>query len=165
MKFIDVPKPGGPEALLLADAPMPAPKAGEVLIKVAAAGLNRADVLQRRGDYPSPPGAPPWPGLEVGGTVEALGEGVSEFHKGDAVCALLQGGGYAQWVAAPVGQVLALPLQLSNAAPPTGGVHNVSNVFIDTAGFAFAISKEFVTLPLADSEGGLGMHGCLLGDG
>ncbi|MFO1467150.1 MAG: NAD(P)H-quinone oxidoreductase [Steroidobacteraceae bacterium] len=109
MRYIDVPQPGGPEALVLREAPTPAPGAGEVLIKVAAAGVNRADVLQRRGQYPSPAGAPPFPGLEVSGTVEALGEGASGFRPGDAVCALLQGGGYAEYACAPEGQVLPLP--------------------------------------------------------
>ena len=98
MKIVDVPQPGGPEALVLAERPVPEPGRGEVLIKVAAAGLNRADTLQRRGFYPSPAGAPSYPGLEVSGTIDALGDGVSEFKVGDAVCALLAGGGYAEFV-------------------------------------------------------------------
>ncbi len=109
MKIIDVPVPGGPETLVLSERPIPQPKAEEVLIRVAAAGLNRADILQRRGNYPPPPGAPSYPGLEVSGTIEAAGEAVTEFKRGDRVCALLQGGGYAQFAVAPVGQVLPLP--------------------------------------------------------
>ncbi len=80
MKVVDVPQPGGPEALVLAERPVPEPGRGEVLIKVAAAGLNRADILQRRGFYPSPPGAPSYPGLEVSGTIAALGDGVTRVQ-------------------------------------------------------------------------------------
>src|SRR4030095_10777559 len=95
MKVIEVPQPGGPEALVLGERPVPQPAPGEVLIEIAAAGLNRADILQRRGYYPSPPVAPSNPGLEVAGGVAAVGAGVTEFQVGDVVCALLQGGGYA----------------------------------------------------------------------
>src|ERR1700679_4073018 len=95
MRVVDVDKPGGPEALGLTQRPLPRPGPGEVLIKVAAAGLNRADILQRRGYYPSPGGVPGWPGLEVAGTVVAVAADVEEFKPGDAVCALLAGGGYA----------------------------------------------------------------------
>jgi putative PIG3 family NAD(P)H quinone oxidoreductase len=109
MKIIDVCKPGGPEALVLAERPVPQAREGEVLIRVAAAGINRADLLQRSGNYPPPAGAPTYPGLEVSGTVQELGAGVSEFKRGDRVCALLQGGGYAEYCVAPAGQVLPLP--------------------------------------------------------
>src|SRR5262249_24612453 len=109
MKVMDVPQPGGPEALVLVERPVPQPRAGEVLIKVAAAGLNRADVLQRRGFYPTPPGAPSHPGLEVAGTIAAVGADVAEFKVGDAVCALLQGGGYAEYCSVAAGQVLPIP--------------------------------------------------------
>ncbi|MBB6091369.1 NADPH2:quinone reductase [Povalibacter uvarum] len=109
MRVIDVPKPGGPDALTLAERPVPAFGDDDVLIRVAAAGLNRADVLQRRGAYPSPPGAPPNPGLEAAGTVAAAGRNVREFKVGDRVCALLQGGGYSEYVAVNVGQVLPIP--------------------------------------------------------
>lgn len=109
MQIIDVARPGGPEQLVLAERPIPTPGANEVLIEIAAAGINRADVLQRRGGYPTPPGAPSHPGLEAAGTVVALGSGVTEFNVGDAVCALLQGGGYAQYCSAPVGQALPIP--------------------------------------------------------
>jgi len=132
MRVVDVPSPGGPEALILAPRPTPQPAPGEVLIKVAAAGLNRADILQRRGYYPSPPGVPAWPGLEVAGTVVAVAADVGEFKPGDAVCALLAGGGYAEYCAAPCGQVLPVPpgLDLLEAASLPEAYFTVwSNVF------------------------------------
>ena len=113
MKVIEVPHPGGPEVMRLADWPEPRLGDDDVLIKVAAAGLNRADLLQRRGFYPSPPGAPANPGLEVAGTVVAVGTDVREIKVGEPVCALLGGGGYSQYVVAPVGQVLPVPGALS----------------------------------------------------
>src|SRR4051812_45957052 len=101
MQIIDAPTHGGPEALVLLERPIPRPGESEVLIKVAAAGLNHADLLQRRGKYPPPPGAPPNPGLEVSGTIVAVGEKVKEFTVAEPVCALLAGGGYAQYCVAP----------------------------------------------------------------
>jgi NADPH2:quinone reductase len=133
MKVVEVPQPGGPEALVLTERPVPEPGSGEVLIKVAAAGLNRADILQRRGFYPSPPGAPPYPGLEVSGTIAALGAGVTEFKVGDAVCALLQGGGYAEYCGVDAGQVLPIPgmLDMIQAASLPEAMFTVwSNVFL-----------------------------------
>jgi NADPH2:quinone reductase len=109
MKIADVPKPGGPDALVVAERPVPTPGPAEVLIEVAAAGLNRADILQRRGFYPAPAGAPTYPGLEVSGVVAAVGNAVREFKTGDAVCALLQGGGYAEYCVVDEGQVLPVP--------------------------------------------------------
>lgn len=113
MRIIEALTPGGPEALKIGEAPCPAPGAGEVLIRVAAIGINRADTQQRRGVYPSPPGAPAWPGLEVSGTVVAVGAGVSEFRLEAPVCALLAGGGYAEYCVAPVAQTLPIPGQLT----------------------------------------------------
>lgn len=113
MKVIDVPQPGGPDALVVAQRPTPTPQSSEVLIKVAAAGINRADVLQRKGSYPPPPGAPTYPGLEVAGVVAAVGSAVGDFKVGDKVCALLQGGGYAEYCTADEGQVLPIPGSLS----------------------------------------------------
>ena len=113
MRVIEVSQPGGPEVLQLAEWPVPAPGADEVLFQVAAAGLNRADILQRKGQYPSPPGAPANPGLEAAGTVVAVGSNVTEFKPGDAVCALLQGGGYSEYAAVDVAQVLPIPGKLS----------------------------------------------------
>jgi putative NAD(P)H quinone oxidoreductase, PIG3 family len=132
MKVIDVPQPGGPEALVLAERPVPQPGPAEVLIEVAAAGLNRADILQRRGFYPSPPGAPSSPGLEVAGTIVGVGADVTEFKVGDAVCALLQGGGYAEYCSVDAGQVLPIPgsLDMIEAASLPEAMFTVwSNVF------------------------------------
>lgn len=108
MDAIDPENPGDPEVLTLVPRPVPVPGDGEVLIEVAAAGVNRPDVLQRRGLYPPPPGAPSIPGLEVAGTVVAAGNG-SRFAIGDKVCALLAGGGYAAYALAPAGQCLPIP--------------------------------------------------------
>jgi putative PIG3 family NAD(P)H quinone oxidoreductase len=109
MIAIEISQPGEPDVLVPVDRPRPSAGAGEVLIRVAAAGVNRPDVFQRRGRYPPPPGASDIPGLEVAGTVEALGADVSSFHVGDAVCALVAGGGYAEYCAAPAPQCLPVP--------------------------------------------------------
>ena len=103
---------GGPEVLRLADVPVPQPGPGEVLIRAEAAGLNRADCVQREGNYPAPPGASALLGLEAAGTVAALGPGVTTFKVGDPVCALLAGGGYATYCAVPALQVLPIPTGL-----------------------------------------------------
>jgi NADPH:quinone reductase len=109
MHHIAMEAPGGPEVLVLATGPVPRPAAGEVLIRVAAAGINRPDILQRTGNYPPPPGASPVLGLEVSGTVAALGAEVTGWHEGDAVCALVAGGGYAEYCVAPAPQCLPVP--------------------------------------------------------
>jgi NADPH2:quinone reductase len=109
MRAIEIAEAGGPEVLRPTARPVPAPAAGEVLIRVAAAGVNRPDVAQRKGVYPPPPGASDLPGLEVSGTVAALGEGAEGFAVGDAVCALVSGGGYAEYVTAPASQTLPVP--------------------------------------------------------
>lgn len=109
MRIIDITQPGGPEVLRLAEAPMLTPGPGEVLIRVSAAGLNRADILQRKGHYPPPPGASPILGMEVSGRVTDVGFGVLEWKPGDPVCALLAGGGYAEYCVAPAGQCLPIP--------------------------------------------------------
>jgi len=109
MIAIDPERPGGPELLVPVERPIPRPGPGEVLIRVRAAGVNRPDVLQRLGLYPMPPGAPTIPGLEAAGEIVALGEGASRFRLGDEVCALLAGGGYAQYVPVPEGQCLEVP--------------------------------------------------------
>jgi putative PIG3 family NAD(P)H quinone oxidoreductase len=106
---IEIREPGGPEMLVPGTRPVPEPKAGEVLIRIAAAGVNRADCLQRLGRYPMPPGAPDIPGLECSGTIVKLGPGVSEWHEGDRVCALLIGDGYGEYAAAPAVQCLPVP--------------------------------------------------------
>jgi putative PIG3 family NAD(P)H quinone oxidoreductase len=109
MRAVEISKPGPPEVLTAVERPDPMPAAGEVRIRVAAAGVNRPDVLQRRGAYPPPPGASDLPGLEVAGEIDMLGSGVSEWHVGDRVCALLAGGGYATVCTAPAVQCLPIP--------------------------------------------------------
>ena len=113
MNAIDPAGPGGPEVLTLVRRPVPKPGAGELLIEVAAAGVNRPDVLQRRGVYPPPPGAPTIPGLEVAGIVAAVGAEVPEALVGQPVCALVAGGGYAEYCVAPVGQCLPVSAALT----------------------------------------------------
>lgn len=106
------------ERLVMTEVEMPVPKAGEILIEVKAIGINRADLLQRKGTYPSPKGWPEWPGLEVAGKVAAMGADVEKsgkFNLGDDVCALLGGGGYAEYVCAPAGMVMPMPKNLSYA--------------------------------------------------
>jgi putative PIG3 family NAD(P)H quinone oxidoreductase len=109
MTFIRIDRPGPPEVLVPDRMPVPHPGAGEVLIEVAAAGINRPDVLQREGGYPPPPGASDVPGLEVAGEVVALGEGVARWRLGDRVMALVSSGGYAEYCTAPAPQVLPVP--------------------------------------------------------
>ena len=133
MKAITIPEPGDASALVLADVPDPQPAPGEVRVRVAAAGVNRADVMQRMGFYPPPAGAPGYPGLEVSGTVDALGDGVDGWSVGDEVCALLSGGGYAELVCVPAGQLLPVPagVSLEDAAALPEVVSTVwSNVFM-----------------------------------
>lgn len=114
MKAITIAQPGGPEVLRLAERPQPQPSASEVLIKVAAAGVNRPDVAQRKGSYPPPPGAPQdIPGLEIAGVIETIGTGVTRWKVGDKVCALVIGGGYAGYCAVPEGQCLTIPGMLT----------------------------------------------------
>lgn len=133
---IAVPTPGGPEALVAETRAVPAPGPGEILVKIEAAGVNRPDVLQREGGYPPPKGASDIPGLEIAGTVAALGEGVSGFALGDAVVGLLSGGGYAEWAVVDARCVLPLPKGLSmieGAGIPETFFTVWSNVF-DRAG-------------------------------
>jgi NADPH:quinone reductase len=123
MTVIEIREPGGPEVLVPAERPKPVPGSGEALIKVAAAGVNRPDVMQRLGSYPPPPGASDIPGLEVAGTIEQVegGEresGVKAWSVGDRVCALVAGGGYAEYCVAPLAQCLPVPptMDLTKAA-------------------------------------------------
>jgi NADPH2:quinone reductase len=113
---IEIREPGGPEVLVPAERPRPTPGPGEVLVRVAAAGVNRPDVMQRLGKYPPPPGASDIPGLEVAGTIEALGPDVPGWRTGDRVCALLAGGGYAEYAVAPAPQCLPAPRGLPTTA-------------------------------------------------
>lgn len=114
MKAVIISQPGGPGVLQLAERPLPVPQPHEVLIKVQAAGINRPDVAQRKGHYPPPPGASPdIPGLEVAGTIEAVGSAVTLWQPGQQACALVSGGGYAAYCTAPEGQCLPIPQGLS----------------------------------------------------
>jgi putative PIG3 family NAD(P)H quinone oxidoreductase len=136
MRAITISEPGGPEVLQLSEVPDPEPKPGEVVVQVTATAVNRADLMQRQGHYPPPPGAAPYPGLECSGTVLALGEDVSGWAVGDEVCALLAGGGYAEQVAVPAEQLLPRPQRVDlvdAAALPEVTCTVWSNVFL-TAG-------------------------------
>ena len=118
MTAIEITEPGDPEVLRPVSCAVPSPAAGEVLIKVVGAGINRPDVFQRKGAYPPPPGASDIPGLEVSGTIANVGTGVTYWQEGDAVCALVSGGGYAEYCTAPVEQILPIPegIALADAA-------------------------------------------------
>jgi putative PIG3 family NAD(P)H quinone oxidoreductase len=113
MRVVEISEFGGPDVLRLAQRGVPSPGPGEVLIKVVAAGVNRPDVIQRYGKYAPPPGASDIPGLEVSGHIAGKGEGVVQWQEGDAVCALLAGGGYAEYCVAPQSQCLRLPSRLT----------------------------------------------------
>ena len=132
MHAVVITEPGGPEVLQWTEVADPVPGPGEVLVDVTAAGVNRGDLMQRQGFYPPPPGAPPYPGLECSGTIAALGDGVTGWQPGQRVCALLGGGGYAQRVTVPAGQLLPAPgsVTLAEAAALPETVCTVhSNVF------------------------------------
>lgn len=132
MRAVTLPTYGGPEALVLSEVPDPVAGPGEVLVEVTASAVNRADLLQRQGFYEPPAGASPYPGLECSGTIRALGEGVAGWGVGDEVCALLSGGGYAEQVAVPIGQLMPLPEGVSllhAAALPEVTCTVWSNVF------------------------------------
>ncbi|AWF82228.1 NAD(P)H-quinone oxidoreductase [Microbulbifer sp. A4B17] len=136
MRFIDLPTFGGPEVMQLQEMDKPTPGSDEVLIRVAAAGVNRPDIVQRQGNYPAPPGASPVLGLEVAGEIVAVGEKVGRWQVGDQVCALTNGGGYAEYAVAPEGQCLPIPANLSlieAAALPEAFFTVWTNVF-DRAG-------------------------------
>ena len=113
MRVVDIAEPGSPDGLRVRTRPVPAPGTGEALIRTAAAGVNRADTMQRKGNYPPPLGASDILGLEVSGTVAAIGEGVPDLAVGDEVCALLTGGGYAEYCLAPAPQCLPIPARVS----------------------------------------------------
>jgi putative PIG3 family NAD(P)H quinone oxidoreductase len=123
MRAVEITKPGGPDVLCLTERPVPSPRAGEVVLKLAYAGVNRPDALQRAGAYDPPPTASDLPGLEGAGAVVAVGEGVSGLSVGDQVCALLPGGGYAEYVATPAAHALPIPkgmdLRMAACLPET----------------------------------------------
>ena len=123
MKCVEIREPGGPDVLTMAARNVPVAQAGEILVKVAAAGVNRPDIIQRKGLYPPPPGASDLLGLEISGEVVALGEGVTNVSIGDTVCALTNGGGYAEYCVVPAEQCLPVPSGLTMeeaAAVPDG---------------------------------------------
>jgi NADPH2:quinone reductase len=160
MTAIAISEPGGPEVLKPVTVPVPQPAPGEVLIRVAAAGVNRPDVIQRMGFYPVPPGASPLPGLEVSGTVVALGEGVEPEWIGRKICALTNGGGYAEFCVAPVGQCLGVPhsLTMAEAAALPETLFTVwGNLF--NRGFA----REGETVLVHGGTSGIGTTAIMLG--
>ena len=160
MHAITIEKPGGPDALVWTEVPDPVAGPGEVVVEVTAAAVNRADVMQRQGHYPPPPGAPPFPGLECSGVVTAIGEGVTGHHVGERVCALLAGGGYAEQVVVPAGQLLPIPQHLSvqeAAALPEVACTVWSNV-VDIARL-----RQGETLLVHGGGGGIGTFAIQLG--
>lgn len=160
MTAIGFDAPGGPEVLRAQVAPVPVPGPGEVLVRVAFAGVNRPDVAQRQGFYPPPPGASPIPGLEISGTVAALGEGVDTLAIGQPVCALVSGGGYAEWCLADARHCLpvpaGLPLDQASALPETLFTvwHNV---------FERGHARDGETLLVHGGTSGIGTMAILLG--
>ncbi len=159
MKAVEISKPGGPEVLHLVERPRPAPSSNEVLIRVHAAGVNRPDILQRMGLYPPPPGASDLPGLEVSGVIESVGANVSRWMPGDRVCALLTGGGYAEFAVAHQGSCLPVPkgVAVENAAGLPETIFTVwANVF-DDAGL-----KPGETLLVHGGTSGIGVMAIML---
>lgn len=160
MTAIAITAPGGPEVLTPVTLPVPVPKPGEILVRVKAAGVNRPDVLQRHGGYPPPPGAPDTPGLEIAGEVVALGEGAKRFEAGDRVCALVPGGGYAEFAVVHEDNALPVPPGLSfteAAAIPETFFTVWTNVF-DRGRL-----KEGETLLVHGGSSGIGTTAIMLG--
>lgn len=153
MRAVTISVPGGPESLTVAMVPDPRLEYGHILVDVAAAGVNRADLLQRAGHYPAPPGAPPWPGLEVSGIVAAVGEGVTRWHPGDAVTALVDGGGYAERIAVPARQAFPVPsgVDLVDAAALPEAACTAWSNLVDVGGLT---ASEFVLIH--GGSGGVG---------
>jgi putative PIG3 family NAD(P)H quinone oxidoreductase len=157
---ITISRSGGPEVLTWATVPDPSPGPGEVLVEVAASAVNRADLMQREGRYPPPPGAPPYPGLECAGRIAALGDGVTGWQVGDEVCALLAGGGYATKVAVPAGQVLPIPAGLS--ATDAAALPEVACTVWSTIGDIAGLTNGETFLVHGGSSG-IGTHAIQLG--
>ncbi|MGV8977125.1 MAG: NAD(P)H-quinone oxidoreductase [Cellulomonas sp.] len=157
MRAVVVSTPGGFESLEVAEVADPVPGPGEAIVKIAAAGVNRADLLQRAGHYPPPPGAPAWPGLEVSGTVVGLGPNIpgdgGTWHVGNQVVALLAGGGYAELVAVPTGQLLPVPAPVSlvDAAALPEAVCTAWTNLVDTGGL-----RAGQTVLVQGGSGGVG---------
>jgi len=160
MAAIDPAGPGGPEMLQPRARPVPVPGPGEVLIRVAAAGVNRPDILQRRGLYPPPPGAPTVLGLEVAGTVAALGDDVPTLALEQPVCALLAGGGYAEYAVAPAGQCLPVPAALT-LVEAAGMPETLFTVWINL--FERAWAREGETVLVHGGTSGIGTMAIALG--
>jgi putative PIG3 family NAD(P)H quinone oxidoreductase len=160
MRAIDPEAAGGPDVLKVVDRPVPRPGAGEVLVRVAAAGVNRPDVMQRQGRYPPPPGASSVPGLEIAGSIVAVGAGNDACLIGQPVCALLSGGGYAEYAVAPFGQCLPVPdlLSMIEAAALPETLFTVwSNLFER----AYAVEGD--TILVHGGTSGIGTMAILLG--
>ncbi|MGH3812924.1 MAG: alcohol dehydrogenase catalytic domain-containing protein, partial [Pseudonocardiaceae bacterium] len=160
MRAITITEYGDPTVLRLTEQPDPRPDPGEVLIDVAATSVNRADLMQRQGRYPPPPGASEILGLECAGRVAELGDGVAGFAVGDQVCALLAGGGYAERVAAPAGQVMPLPpgVDLITA----GGVPEVACTVWSTVVMHAGLAAGELLL-VHGGSGGIGTHAIQVG--
>ncbi|BCJ53410.1 NAD(P)H quinone oxidoreductase [Actinoplanes sp. NBRC 14428] len=160
MHAIVVEKPGGPEALVWAEVPDPEPGAGEVVVEITAAAVNRADVMQRQGFYPPPAGAPPYIGLECAGVIAAVGADVAGHHVGERVCALLAGGGYAERVVLPAGQLLPVPrgMSLQEAASLPEVACTVWSNVVDIARL-----RQGRTLLVHGGGGGIGTFAIQLG--
>jgi NADPH:quinone reductase len=161
MRQIDISKPGGPEVLVPSNGPVPVPGAGEVLIHVQAAGVNRADTLQRAGRYPVRPGISNILGLEVSGTITALGSGTTRWKVGDSVCALLTGGGYAEYAVAPEVQCLPFPAGLT-AIEAASLPETFFTVWLDV--FDFGALKAGETLLVHGGSSGIGITAIQLAD-
>lgn len=162
MQAVVISAPGGPNSLQFTELPDPVPRPGQILISVAAAGVNRADIHQREGNYPPPAGAPEWPGLEVSGTVAGVGEGVSDFHVGDRVCALLAGGGYAEKAVVDEGLALLVPdsVALEDAAALPEAIATVWSTVFMNAGL-----QSGETLLVHGGSGGIGTMAIQLAKG
>ena len=160
MRAITITEFGGPEVLRLTEQPDPRPGTGEVLIDVASTSVNRADLMQRQGRYPPPPGASEILGLECAGTVAELGDGVAGFAVGDDVCALLAGGGYAERVVAPAGQLMALPPRVDLIT--AGGVPEVACTVWSTVVRHAALAAGELLL-VHGGSGGVGTHAIQVG--
>ncbi|QLC23694.1 NAD(P)H-quinone oxidoreductase [Parasphingopyxis algicola] len=160
MTAVDMEAPGEPEVLQSVTRPVPEPGPGEVLVKVAAAGVNRPDIVQRRGFYPPPPGAPSIPGLEIAGEVVGLGEGADAALMGQHLCALVAGGGYAEYCAAPVAQCLPVPdgLSLKEAAALPETLFTVWHNL-----FERAYAREGETALVHGGTSGIGSMAIMLG--
>lgn len=160
MYAITIPEPGGPDALVWTERPDPQPGPGEVVLDVAASGVNRADLLQRQGRYPPPSGASDVPGLECSGTVAALGQNVTGWQIGDEVCALLAGGGYAEQVAVPAAQLMPLPPGVDLVT--AGGLPEAAcTVWSTVACYAGLRAGEL--LLVHGGSGGIGTHAIQVG--